>query len=102
MKTVEALRQNLEAKNKQIDETQKERYRISQELTQMCYDNGKVMQATEKASRLKYELDIAHTTINMNIKEMAALRTEHERLRKSLGGGMHPITTGKRSLSTRK
>lgn len=55
-KTVETLRLYLERKEVHVEELQQERYRISQELTQVSYDNGKVIQATEQASRLKYEV----------------------------------------------
>ena len=58
MKTIEALRQHLDEKQKHVEEVQGDRLRISKDLTQVCYDKGKIIQATEQASNLKYEVGI--------------------------------------------
>ena len=55
-KTIQSLRQNLEEKIGYLEVIQNDRLRRSKDLTQICYDNGKLIQATEQASKLKYEV----------------------------------------------
>jgi biotin operon repressor len=104
-RSIEVLKLHLEQKGAQVEELKQDHHRISQELTQISYDSGKAVQMADLTSRLKYELDMANTAVAISRRELAALRTENERLRLGRASASHrrPVpssTTDGRQLVT--
>ena len=56
VKIIDGLKQSLERKEQCLKEIHSDRSRISQELTQACYETGKIIQLTEQVSKLRYEV----------------------------------------------
>jgi len=83
MKTIDSLRKYLDRKESDNKIQQQDRLRMSQELTQFSYDSGKIIQITEQSARLKYDLDVANTTINSLRRELTLIKTENERYRRN-------------------
>ena len=124
MKTVDSLKQYMEKKEESYQETQNEKLRISQEITQTSYDSGKLMRTNQQLSKCKYEvrtmlvtfkfctnmfafrrsgpmqLEVANTRISTMQREISILRTENERNRKHVQIG--PTNTNSNISSSKR
>ena len=56
MKIVENLKQALDRKEICLKDIHADRSKISQELTQACYETGKSVKLAEQVSKLRYEV----------------------------------------------